>query len=276
MLRPKPKHLAPEYGAQFQDRSVAAAYPSRPPYPAETFAVLSGLIADASLAVLDVGCGTGDIARRLAPLVERVDAVDVSAAMIAVGRRLPGGGASNLTWIHAPVEEAELGPRYALITAGESLQWLDWDVVFGRFAEVLTPPGVLAIIERDWDLVAAVGERLFPIIGRYSTNRAFRPVDLPAELTSRGLFEQHGRRRIDPEPWHPTIATYIECRHSQNGLSRERMGSEAAAAFDAEMRAALLDLCRDGALELREDRLVLAVASTITWGRPLDRRPHVS
>jgi hypothetical protein len=50
------------------------------------------------------------------------------------------------------------------------------------------------------------------------------------------------------------------------------MGSEAAAAFDAETRAALLDLCREGALELRDGRLVLAVTATITWGRPSDRR----
>jgi SAM-dependent methyltransferase len=280
-MRSKPKHLAPEYGAQFQDQSVAEAYPNRPPYPAKTFAVLRGLIADAPLAVLDVGCGTGDIARRLAPLVERVDAVDISAAMIAAGRRQPGGNASNLTWVHAPVEDAALAPPYSLITAGESLHWLAWDIVFPRFAEVLTSRGVLAIVERDWDLSAARGERLSPIIGRCSTNRAFRPFDLPAELTSRGLFEQQGQRRTGPEPWRPTISEYIECRHSQNGLSRERMGSEAAAAYDAETRAALLDLCREGALELREDRLALAVAATITWGRPLrsaasrvQSRPH--
>ena len=115
-----------------------------------------------------------------------------------LGRQQPGGRAPNLTWVHAPVEEAELAPPYALITAGESLHWLAWDVVFGRFADVLTPGGVLAIIDRDWDLVAAVGERLFSIIGRYSTNRAFRPYDLPAELTSRGLFEQQGRCRMTP------------------------------------------------------------------------------
>jgi len=47
------------------------------------------------------------------------------------------------------------------------------------------------------------------------------------------------------------------------------MGDEAAAAYDAETRAALLELCREGVIELRDDRLVLAVAATITWGRPL-------
>jgi hypothetical protein len=46
------------------------------------------------------------------------------------------------------------------------------------------------------------------------------------------------------------------------------MGREADA-FDAEMRALLEDLCREGVIERRDDRLVLAVTATITWGRPL-------
>jgi hypothetical protein len=165
------------------------------------------------------------------------------------------------------VEDAPLAPPYALITAGESLHWLDWAVVFPRFAAALTPGGALAIIGRDWETVAA-RERLHPIIGRYSTNRAFRPYNLLDELTGRGLFEQQGQRRIGPEPWRPTIAEYIECRHSQNGLSRERMG-RAAEAFDAETRAALLDLVREGTMALRDDRLDLTVEATIIWGRPL-------
>ena len=264
-MLPKPKHLGPEYGAQFQDQSVADAYPNRPPYPAAIFAALAELLPDASRAVLDVGCGTGDVARPLAPLVARVDAVDVSEAMIAQGRRQPGGDAPNLNWIHATVEEAALSPPYGLITAGESLHWLAWEVVFPRFVEVLLPDGVLAMIGRDWDTDPA---REFPIIGRYSTNREFRPYNLVDELTTRGLFEQLGQRRVGPESWLPTIAEYIECRHSQNGLSRERMGREADA-FDAEMRALLEDLCREGVIECRDDRLVLAIEATITWGRPL-------
>ena len=266
-MQPKPRHLAPEYGAQFRDRSVAAAYPHRQPYPAATFAALAELLGDAAGATLDVGCGTGDIARRLAPLVGRVDAVDASAAMIAQGRRQPGDDASNLRWIEGRVEEVPLAPPYGLITAGESLHWLDWETVFPRFAAALAPGGSLAIIGRNWEGARAIGERVMPIIGRHSTNRDFRPYNLLDELTARGLFAVQGTRRIAPEPWHPTIDEYIECRHSQNGLSRDRMGEDAAR-FDDELRAALRALCDDGTIATRGERLILAVEATITWGRP--------
>ena len=264
-MQPKPAHLAPEYGAMFRDRSVAAAYPHRPPYPVAVFDALTELIAETPRTVLDAGCGTGDIARPLAMRVERVDAVDASEAMIAQGRRQPGGDAPNLRWLLAMVEDAPLSPPYALITAGESLHWFDWEAVFPRFAAALTPGGALAIIGRSWETDE---KRELPIIVRYSTNRDFRPYNLVDELTARGLFARQGQRRVGPEPWRPTIAEYIECRHSQNGLSRERMGA-AAEPFDAETRAALLDLCREGTMALRDDRLDLTVEATITWGRPL-------
>src|SRR5690348_10816627 len=110
-MRPKPKHWQPEYGAWFQDAGIVAAYPNRPPYPPETFTILTGLLApDAPRTVLDVGCGTGDLARRLAPLVERVGAVDLSAGMIARGKRLPGGADPRIRWIHAAAEDAPLAP----------------------------------------------------------------------------------------------------------------------------------------------------------------------
>ena len=92
-MLPKPKHLGPEYAAQFADRSVVAAYRHRPPYPAEVFEVLAGLIAATpytTRAVLDAGCGTGDVARNLVSRVDRLDAVDPSAAMLEAGRPLPG------------------------------------------------------------------------------------------------------------------------------------------------------------------------------------------
>jgi methylase of polypeptide subunit release factors len=59
---PKPKHLQPEYGQQFQDESVAAVYRKRPPYPAEVFDTLEGLMAAGPKRVLDLGSGTGEFA----------------------------------------------------------------------------------------------------------------------------------------------------------------------------------------------------------------------
>src|SRR5947207_15956107 len=95
-MLPKPAHLGPRYGAQFADPSVVAAYPHRPPYPAEVFEILVGLVIDAPRAVLDAGCGTGDLARRLAELVDRGGAVGLAAAMLALGRTLLGGVAPHL------------------------------------------------------------------------------------------------------------------------------------------------------------------------------------
>lgn len=101
-MQPKPKHLGPAYAAQFQDAAIVSAYPTRPPYPAEVFEILTGLITAEPQVALDVGCGTGDVARRLAPLMARVDAVDVSWRMIARGKTLPGGDAPNLREVVAP------------------------------------------------------------------------------------------------------------------------------------------------------------------------------
>jgi len=177
--------------------------------------------------VLDVGCGTGDLARRLAPLVERVHAVDFSSAMIEHGRHLAGGDAANLRWMLGAVEEVHFGAAYGLVTAGESLHWMDWEVVLPRFAEVLTANGVLAIAGRSWDGPPMLWERLLPIIERYTPVRDFRPYNLVQDLVDRRLFEKLGEQRFGPEPWLPSIDEYLECRHSQRGLSRTHMGPEA-------------------------------------------------
>src|SRR5437868_15084397 len=98
-MRPKSKGLSPEYAAQFQDAAVVEAYQARPPYPDGVFETLVGLIGERPRGVLDLGCGTGDLARRLAPLVERVDAVDLSVGMITRGKTLAGGDAPDVRWI---------------------------------------------------------------------------------------------------------------------------------------------------------------------------------
>ena len=48
--------------------------------------------------------------------------------MIARGQDLPGGDLPNLCWILGRAEEAIFArATYGLVTAGDSLHWMDWD-----------------------------------------------------------------------------------------------------------------------------------------------------
>ena len=260
-MEPKPVFLGPHVASAFQDSSVIEAYLRRPPYPEALFQKLAELMTGPARAVLDVGTGTGDVARRLAPYVERVDAVDWSAGMIALGKQLPGGDDPRIRWIQGRSEDVALDPPYSLVTAGESLHWMDWDRVLPRIAEALAPGAVLAIVEgrvvMDVPWAAAL-EDLFP---RYSTNRDYRPYDLVVELAGRDLFREAGRRRTAAVAVAQSIDDYVESFHTRNGLSRERMGRAAAGEFDAVLRGLVEPHCGDGAVRGR-------VATRVVWGTP--------
>ena len=215
--------------------------------------------------MLDAGCGTGDLARPLAKLVDRVDAVDRSAAMVASGRTLPGGEATNLRWIAAPIEKAPLDPPYALIVAGDSLHWFDWETTLPRFAASLTDSGTLASVQREWLRDDEVRARLRPIYSTFGANRDFVPLDPIVELERRGLFDPVGRHTTDAVPWRPTLDELIDCHHSQNGFVIERMRDPEG------FRRALAEVART--LRAGADgRYELDVVATITWGGPLTGR----
>jgi SAM-dependent methyltransferase len=131
----------------FADPRTVEAYRYRPPYPAEVFDLLEELITGRPRHVLDIGAGDGALARPLAGRVDRVDAVDVSPAMLAAGARQPGGDQPNLHWILGAAETAELAGPYALVTAGASLHWMDWQQTLTRLAAVTTEHAFLAIVD---------------------------------------------------------------------------------------------------------------------------------
>lgn len=257
---PKPSHLTAERAARFRDPGVVEVYPLRAPYPPAIFDILAELVVDEPRAVLDVGTGPGSLARPLATRVARVDALDPSAAMLALGRTLEGGDRPNLRWIQGTAESASLDPPYALVTAGASLHWMDWEVVLPRFGASLTPHGMLAIAHRH-EVDAPWRDELTALIRRTAAAEQHQAFDLVAELEGRGLFTRVGERRAEPIAFAQTVEEYILGLHSRSSLARAVFAAEELAAFDAAVAALVAPWAADGALALR-------VAGSVVWGRP--------
>jgi len=234
--RPKPKHLTPENAAAFRLPGVAEHYPLRPPYPEE---LVQRLKTDG--VVLEMGCGTGELSRRLAPFARRVVAVDPSAAMLARARELPGGGAANIEWIRSTAEEFDYPDRYDLILTPQSLHWMDWEVVLPKFARALD--GTFAVIY-TCGFPAPWMEDVRAIVPQYSVMKNFEHYDLLEELTRRGLFELEERVQIGPEPFRQTVEDYVGSWWSRAGFSR--VEEDAAREFAAKVTALVEPHAKDG------------------------------
>ena len=260
-MHPRPQHLGPAYGSQFSDQSVVDRYHLRPPYPEEVFTILAGLVAGMPRTVLDVGTGTGEIARRLAPLVDRIDAVDLSPAMIEQARRSPGGDNGRIAWITGPAETAPINPPYGLVTAAASLHWMDWGIVLPRFHDSLVTDGVLACVSLT-EAAAPWRGPLMSLIAQYSTNREFRSYNVIEEIERRGLFRTIDRVQTAFVPFTQAVSDYVASIHARNGFSLDRMTPDDAAAFDRAATGILTPYAVNGLL-------TFDIAGDVTWGEPL-------
>ena len=254
----RPAIFAPEHAAAFEDPDVVAEYELRAPYPPETFDVLQRLIDPEVPTVLDLGSGTGLIARALAPQVERVDAVDPSEAMIADGRRR-SARIPNVRWIHGRAEDAPLGPRYGLATAGASVHWMEWEIVLPRLAGLLSKDAVFAILYIE-DHFAPWHQALKQLFEEYSVyGRTYQDVDVVAELERRSLYGVIDRARTAMELAQP-VDDYVRALHSHASLARSRIGVERSREFDERVRS-IVSPGPDGHVHRHIECVV--------WGRPL-------
>ncbi|GAB2932176.1 class I SAM-dependent methyltransferase [Streptomyces mayteni] len=93
---------------------------------------------------LDVGCGTGRFAGRLAERGLAVDAVDPSAEVIAAAEAHSGPGGPR--FVHADVTTMELpAAHYDFVSCLASIHHVPFDTVT-RLRDALAPGGVLAIL----------------------------------------------------------------------------------------------------------------------------------
>ena len=173
--------------------------------------LLLGLLPPRCHRVLDVGCGAGSFATRLASRVDQVDAVDRSAKMIELARqRAPG----NVNCILADVLTDPLpAGGYDAIFSISALHHMPLEDALLRLAALLRPGGVIAAIalprtdlvrELPTEVVAAVGH---PLLGAgfvavrsvgssdwfaKDKSHAAMPVVMDPQLTTREVAQRAG------------------------------------------------------------------------------------
>lgn len=138
-------------------------------------------------AALEIGCGTGAFARRLAERAKHVTAIDVSPGMIEAAR-LRSARFSNIDYVLADATAVDFpAERFDCVAAIATLHHVPLRPMLDQMIDALAPRGVLLVL----DLVDAEGIRHLPrnalawIVARMTRERP------TSELAQ--AWEEHGR-----------------------------------------------------------------------------------
>ncbi len=123
----------------FADGAVYGTF--RPSYPPALIEYLLSLCPSSHHA-LDVGCGTGQLTRMLAPHFGMVTAIDPSASQIAHAKDVP-----NVMFRQGSSDQLEVPPgALDLITAAQAAHWFDLPPFYAACQKALKKDGILALI----------------------------------------------------------------------------------------------------------------------------------
>jgi trans-aconitate methyltransferase len=126
--------------------------PEREPRFGVMIDILRAMVGDAPT-VIDLGCGPGSLAQRVADRLPgaHVVAVDADPLLLELGRQAVGDRGGRIRWVDADLRDSELVKRIGLKGAADAaisttaLHWLSPDELFGlfvRLTHVLRPGGV--------------------------------------------------------------------------------------------------------------------------------------
>jgi trans-aconitate methyltransferase len=123
---------------------VASTYQAfRPAYPRAVFDALLEAVPPPRRRAVDLGAGTGLVSLELCEHFDSVTAIEPDERMLAAFPRTH----SRLLRVRARAEDADTAPgSLDLVTAGNSLHWMDAPIVVGHAAKWLRTSGVLGVV----------------------------------------------------------------------------------------------------------------------------------
>jgi SAM-dependent methyltransferase len=196
--------------ARFWDR-IARKYAADPiadmPGYEATLRRVQGLLT-AEMNVLEIGCGTGSTALRLAPFTRRLLATDVSAGMIAIAReKLAAEPIPQLAFALADADAPAIGPGdYDAVLAFNLLHLVSYlDQALAQAVQALKPGGRLisktACVAEMNPLIRWLAIPVMQAIGKAPHVLLFDADTLQAAMVRQGLVieavERHGTKGKD-------------------------------------------------------------------------------
>jgi len=166
--------------------------------------------------VLDLGTGTGLIARRLARRGARVAGIDIAAGQLAEARRLAEAESLSIDFREAPAEEPPFADRsFDAVTANQCWLYFDKPRLLPRLRRLLVPDGLIAVSHFSWlprqDPVAAATEAIVLRHNPVWTDKDWNgevplpPAWMTPELEIRGFFLYDEAIPFTAEGWRGRI-----------------------------------------------------------------------
>jgi ubiquinone/menaquinone biosynthesis C-methylase UbiE len=151
---------------------VAGLYDAtRQGYPAE---IVDAVVAKSAIgpgaAVLEIGCGTGQLTRRMAGRAFDLTAIDIGAAMVRTARSNVADPGARFQ-VSSFEDFADPGP-FDLIVSATAFHWIDPGVGLAKAARLLRPTGWLALLTTGERYAEPLQSRLRELWVRYSRQDA--------------------------------------------------------------------------------------------------------
>lgn len=240
----------PDYPADLFAGTAGHYSRYRVPYPQE---LIDDLRMRAELTgkgrLLDLACGTGEVALSMHTFFREVWAVDQEQEMVEVGRKKAEQcGATNVLWMTGRAEEVEASPNsFELITIGSAFHRLDRRLIAERALQWLVPGCCIAELgsnaawkgKEDWQHVAAEVIAKWTDKSGVARGRTHQLSPRHEDVLKVAGFQDVESHRF-PTPYAWTLDSFVGYLYSTSKASKAVLGNRAEE-FESDLRRVLLD-----------------------------------